>query len=123
MAGLTIHSRSNMWSVIKKDEIRHDEYRNPLNWLIFCDCISQFLLFLVLDGELLVATPTFCLGGNASRCTFPCPRVTIKTLHPKANMHAMVELDGLWWRLLCIPDSITGGTQEEKHHYTHYRQK
>jgi hypothetical protein len=63
MAGLTVHSCSDMRAVVKVNEIRQDEYWNPLDWLSFKHCIRQFLLVGILDRDLLMAAPTFGLSG------------------------------------------------------------
>ena len=123
MAGLAIQAGGNVWSVIEIDKIRLDKHRHPLDGFIVGDCVGKFLLLLVFDGNLLVATPAFCLGRYTCGGGLPCTRMTIEALHTKANMHTVVKLDGLFGWLLCIPDAVTGSTQEEEHYYSNYHQE
>lgn len=65
VAGLAVHPSRDMRAVIEENEIRHDEYWNPLDGLIIADSICQLLLVGILDRYLLVTTPTFGLGGQS----------------------------------------------------------
>jgi hypothetical protein len=100
MAGLAIQSRGYVWAVVKINKIRHDEHWHPVDGLIIGNCICQLLLIFVLNGNLLVAAPAFCLSGQSCGCSLPRTGMTIQALHPETYMEAVVKLNRLFRGLL-----------------------
>ena len=120
MTGLAVHSGRDVRAMIEENKVWLDKDRHPWDRRIGGHIIGNFLLLLVFDWDLLMASPTFGAGGQSGRSCSPRAWMAVQALNAKPQVHLMVECYGLGWRLLGCPNPIGCSSQQEHQYQTKY---
>ncbi len=92
MAILTIQACCNMRTMAKINEIRNNRNRYPWNGFVILDKSYKLIDLRISNGDLLVASPAFCICRQSGRWTAQCTRVAIETLNSQVDMQIMGKL-------------------------------